>query len=289
MKKNITLNKNKIMRRIKHNKKNTRRRKFYMKKGGNDDEDIPMQDIVSPTSDITSFTDIEEPLETSFPSLPPPVDEPAVITPPVDKPDDITVLPPPPVDEQDDITPPPLDDPLDIASPSQPVNENNDADDENTTTSTLNDTPALTNKKFVLVRISLPDGNIMDLQGDTSTTMEETIQELKNEGHSTSTSEKNTHALSLRLNDLEKMIEGLNIKLDTLIKKTTEDTVVPDPTTTDDIITKQPETTDLDFLAFPPITTETPTSQVEEPLPVPVDNQPEPITDDFTAFTDVDD
>jgi hypothetical protein len=282
MKKNITLNKNKILRRIKDNKKYTRRRKFYMRRGGNDDIDIrqpaeeyiPAQEIGSPARDVSNVPDIDEPLETSLPVLPTlDVEEQEDGMPqPLPLEEQEAMLQLPPLEEQEDITQsPPLEEQEDITQ--SPPTDNN---------------PSL-NKKFVLVRISLPDGNIMDLQGNTSTTIENTVQELKNEGRSTSSSEQNTRELSLRLNDLEKMIDGLNNKLDTLIKNTNEPATLPEPTQPEDIMTKTPETTDYDFLAFPPISTPPQTSQEDELPPVSSEEQPDLVTDDLTAFGEVDD
>ena len=275
MKKNITLNKNKILRRIKDNKKKyTRRQKFYMRRGGNDDIDIrqPTEEY-TPVRDVSNVPDIDEPLETSLPVLPT-----------LDVEEQEAAMPqPPPVEEQEDITQSPLLEEEDMTQ-SPPLEEQEDI----TQSPPTDNNPPL-NKKFVLVRISLPDGNIMDLQGNTSTTIENTVQELKNEGQSSTRVEQNTRELSLRLNDLEKMIDGLSNKLDTLIKKTNEPTTFPEPTLPEDIMTKTPETTDYDFLAFPPISTSPQTSQEDETPPASSEEQPDLATDDLTAFGEVDD
>lgn len=75
------------------------------------------------------------------------------------------------------------------------------------------------NRKFVNVRVSLPSGNVMDIQGDPSSNIEETVSQLKQDSKTVSkTDENNNFVISKEeMEKLETMINNMNTKLDSLI------------------------------------------------------------------------
>lgn len=75
------------------------------------------------------------------------------------------------------------------------------------------------NKKFVNVRVSLPSGNVMDIQGDPSSNIEETVSQLKQNSKTVSKTDKNNNFVISKeeMEKLETMINNMNIKLDSLI------------------------------------------------------------------------
>lgn len=337
---NITLNKNRIRRRLKDRKtKNTRRKKLYVRRGGDETagqtpETIPMQPIEQTESaflgrpeDVRTEATFPEPYlmpteepvgaeqETSFPFTPetatspvlpeePPVVEtalpeqeqpslPVLETAPLDPLEEQTVpeaVPETkPVSESEfdisQLPPPPM---LDDDANEEPVVEKTAqtaTEEEETSTKeepekkSEQETPPIQSprkdKKFVLVRVSIPDGNTVDVQGENETTLEDTVRELKSDSSKTDTSSDNVEELKTRVNELEKIIKELNAKLNALEKRS-ETSTQPSSVSSSN---EEP------FLPPPPIIEPSDDADVGPP----VSSETEQPEDDLTAFSELDD
>lgn len=335
IKRNITLNKKRILRRIKDRKsKNTRRKKLHIRSGGDTSalskqslNDIPMQNINSTDNvflgkpdDVRTESVIPEPApvpqeqpfeseqETSFPlttdadSIPetgttPPATISNLEQPPaedisrLDEQPVISAEPAPapldPIEEQtlpETVTMPTTDiepdfDVSNIPPPTMMIDDVNEPSTETDTTSaqddkseeptTIQQQPK--DKKFVLVRVSIPDGNTMDIQGNNETTLEETVRQLKVDTSKTDINDNSQIGeLKARIDGLEKLITDLNNKFGALVKQ-------GEPLT--------PPTDTLNIEDIPPPKLEQLNSNIS---PTQLDKE-QPDEDDLTAFSELDD